>query len=178
MMLTRMQAFAGACCLFVPMALAAQDRGSMSSDQTFLKKASEGGMAEVQFGQLASQKAQSPKVKAFGEKMVTDHTMLNNNLKPFADKDGVPPPTSLSPEDQAEMDKLNGLSGADFDKEYVAFMMKDHDKDLAAFRREASTTQDSQLKMAVMHGEKVIDQHHKIIDRIGAQMGVTSASGM
>jgi putative membrane protein len=181
MKFNRVSAFAGVCCLFVPFAVGmahAQSDPTLDQDKTFLMKASEGGMAEVQLGQLAAQKAQSSKVKAFGKKMVTDHTMLNNKLKPFADQLGVPPPTSLSPEDQAELDKLNGLSGADFDKEYVAHMEADHDKDLQAFKQEASTTQDHKLKMAVMQGEKVIEQHHQIIDRIGSQMGVAPASGM
>jgi putative membrane protein len=175
-----MKAVAGSCCLFVPLALGvamAQSDPTMDQDKTFLMKASQGGMAEVQLGQLAAQKASSEKVKAFGQKMVTDHTMLNNQLKPFADKDGVPPPTSLSPEDQALLDKLSGLSGAEFDKEYVAAMEADHDKDLKDFQQEVATTQDPKLKMAVMKGEKVIEQHHKMIDKIGNQMGVAPASG-
>lgn len=178
MKFTRMQVLASACCLMMPLAMASAQAGSTEQDKAFLTDASAGGMAEVQFGQLASEKASSPKVKAFGEKMVTDHTMLNNKLKPFADKDGVPPPASLMPEDQAEYNKLEGLSGADFDKEYVAFMMKDHDKDLAAFKQEEASTKDAQLKAAVMKGEKVIAQHHRIIDKLGAQMNVTPASGM
>ena len=135
MKVSRMQMVAGACCLAVPLVLGAQ-AASMSQDATFLMKASQGGMSEIQMGQLASQKASSPKVKEFGQKMVTDHTMLNNDLKPFADKDGVAPPTGLAPDDQAELDKLQGLSGKDFDKEYVAYMMKDHEKDLADFKQE------------------------------------------
>ncbi len=176
-----MHAVAGSCCLFFPLALGvamAQSDPTMDQDKTFLTKASEGGMAEVQLGQLAAQKGNSQKVRAFGQKMVTDHTMLNNEFKPFADKDGVPPPTSLSPEDQALYDKLNGLSGADFDKAYVAHMEADHDKDLQAFKQEAAMTQDPQLKLAVIRGEKVIEQHHRIIDKIGTQMGVAPASGM
>jgi putative membrane protein len=125
---------------------------------------------------LASEKGKSPKVKAFGAKMVTDHTALNNDLKPFADKDGVPPPSGLSSEDQSELDKLNGLSGAEFDKEYVAFMMKDHKHDQEAFKEEVSSTQDAKLKMAVEHGLKVVDQHLAMIDKIGEKMGVQPAS--
>ncbi len=175
----RMQMLAVACCLTIPVSLAmAQSDATMSQDKTFLTNASAGGMAEVQFGQLAAQKASNPKVKAFGQKMVTDHTMLNNELKPFADKDGVAPPSALMPEDQAEYDKLNGLSGADFDKEYIAFMMKDHDKDLADFKKEEATTQDPELKMAVAKGEKVIAQHHRMVDRLGARMDVKPAAGM
>ena len=176
--MSRMQSMAAACCLMVPMAFTAAHAQSNDTDQdkTFLMKASQGGMAEIQLGQLASEKGQSAKVKAFGQKMVTDHTALNNNLKPFADKDGVPPPSGLSADDQAELDKLNGLSGADFDKEYVAYMMKDHKHDQEAFQQEISSTQDAQLKAAVQHGLKVVDQHLAMVDKMGSSMGVQAAS--
>ena len=144
-------------------------------DKTFLKEASQGGMSEVQFGQLAATKGSDEKVKAFGQKMVTDHTMLNNDLKPFADKAGVPPPAGLKPEDQAEFDKLNGLAGEAFDKEYVSFMMKDHEQDLKDFRSEVASTGDPELKAAVQRGERVIAQHHRMIGRIGASMGIGTA---
>jgi putative membrane protein len=143
-------------------------------DKHFLKAASEGGMAEIQLGQLASSKGDSAQVKAYGQRMVTDHTMLNNELKPFADKEGIAPPTVLNAADLAEFDKLNGLTGADFDKEYVAFMMKDHKKDLMDFRHEASMTSNQQLKMAVSKGEKVISEHKQMIDKIGATMSISA----
>jgi len=171
---TMIQALACTGCLMVPLAMAAQNDPTLSQDKTFLQKASQGGMAEIQLGQLASQKASNPKVKAFGQKMVTDHTMLNNELKPFADQDGLTPPTSLDPEDQSEYDKLNGLSGSDFDKEYISFMMKDHDKDLADFKKEVASTQDPKLKVTVEKAEKVIAQHHRLADRLGNSMGVTA----
>lgn len=147
---------------------------SSAMDKRFLEEASAGGMAEIQFGELASEKASSDKVKAYGQKMVTDHTSLNNQLKPFADKAGVVPPTDLKAEDKAEYDKLNGLSGQDFDREYVAFMMRDHKQDQTDFRREAAVTTNPQLKMAVQKGEKVISEHKQMIDKMGASMGVAT----
>ena len=152
----------------------ADSNAQMMKDKMFLKEASQGGMAEVQLGQLASEKAANPQVKAFGQKMVTDHTMLNNDLKPFADRMGVPPPADVKPGDKAEMDKLNGLSGADFDKEYIAYMMKDHQEDLKEFRKEAASAGDPELKAAVEKGEKVIAQHHRMVDKLGASLGVTA----
>jgi putative membrane protein len=178
MKMTKMQSLAVACCLMAPMAFTAAHAQTNDTDQDkhFLMEASQGGQAEIQMGQLASEKAQSPKVKAFGQKMVTDHTALNNDLKPFADKDGVPPPTSLSPDDQAELDKLQGLSGSEFDRQYVAYMLKDHQHDQMAFKQEIASTQDPQLKHAVEHGLKVIDQHLAIITKIAAKMNVQPAS--
>ncbi|HLH08429.1 MAG TPA: DUF4142 domain-containing protein [Terriglobales bacterium] len=52
------------------------------SDKAFVTKAAEGGLAEVELGQLAQQKAESQQVKDFGQRMVTDHTKANDQLKP------------------------------------------------------------------------------------------------
>ncbi len=148
-------------------ALTQQDK-----DKMFVRKASEGGLAEVQFGQLAVQKAQNPEVKAFGQKMVDDHTMLNDKMKPVAEQLGVTPASHLNKKDQAEYDKLSGLSGAAFDNEYISDMVADHRKDLRQFRQEAATAADPQLKETVAGGAKVIAQHNRMADHLAEEIGV------
>jgi len=141
-------------------------------DKMFLRKAAEGGMAEVQLGQLAADKASSPDVKSFGQKMVTDHTALNNNMKPIADSMGVPLPKKLNKQDQAEYDKLSALTGDDFDKEYLSFMVKDHHMDLREFRQEDAAAQDPTLKVAVDNGLKVIREHTMMVDKLAKDKGL------
>jgi putative membrane protein len=141
-------------------------------DKAFVRHASEGGLAEVQFGQLAAQKAQNPDVKAFGQKMVDDHSALNEKMKPIAQNLGVTPASKLNAKDAAEYNKLNSLSGDDFDKEYVADMVADHRKDLREFRHEEAVAADPQLKDAVAGGEKVIAEHNRMIDHLAQQIGV------
>src|SRR5581483_9505444 len=84
---------------------------SKSADSTFAMKAAQGGMAEVKMGQLAEQKASSPEVKQFAQRMVTDHTKANSELKQAAAQDNITLPTSLDSKDQATYDKLSKLSG-------------------------------------------------------------------
>jgi putative membrane protein len=150
----------------------AGDVGQTMKDKMFLRKAAQGGMAEVQFGQLATQKAGSDDVKAFGQKMVDDHTKLNQTMAPIADSMGVRVPKKLSKEDQAEYDKLNGLSGNDFDTEYLTAMVKDHHKDLREFRQEAASTTDPTLRDAVTSGEKVIREHTQMVDKLARDKGI------
>jgi putative membrane protein len=156
-----------------------QDSGTNASevsqtmkDKMFLRKAAEGGMAEVQFGQLAVQKAGGDDVKAFGQKMVDDHTALNNEMAAVADSMGVRAPKTINKMDQAEYDKLNGLSGGDFDTEYLTVMVKAHHKDLREFRTEGADTQDPTLKAAVEKGEKVIHEHTMMVDKLAREKGI------
>src|SRR5580698_8974286 len=112
----------------------AGDVGQIMKDKMFLRSAAEGGIAEVKFGQLAAKKGSSEDVRAFAQKMVDDHTQLNSEVARVADSMGVMLPKEMNKEDQAEYEKLNALSGNDFDIEYLTFMVKDHHKDLHAFR--------------------------------------------
>ena len=72
-----------------------------AADRQFIKKAAQGGLAEVQLGQLATEKADSPDVKQFGQKMVDDHGKANDQLKQVASNKGVTIPDKLNAKDAA-----------------------------------------------------------------------------
>jgi putative membrane protein len=150
----------------------AGDVGQIMQDKMFLRKAAEGGIAEVKLGQLAAQKGSSDDVKAFGQKMVDDHTKLNLEIAQVADSMGVMLPKSMYKEDQAEYDKLNALSGNDFDIEYLTFMVKDHHKDLHEFRIEAASPTDAALHNEVVKAQSVIHEHTVMVDKLARAKGI------
>ena len=149
-------------------------QGSMA-DKMFAKKALQGGMAEVQLGQLATQNGGSDDVKQFGQKMVDDHTRLGDQLKPIAAQMGINAPAKLSAKDQALMTKLQGESGKQFDDTYIKAMVKDHHKDLMQFRKEAQTGQDPALKATAAKGEQVIQEHLKMAEQLATAHHVMTA---
>jgi putative membrane protein len=108
--------------------------------EKFIKEAATGGMAEVQLGSLAEQKASRDDVKAFGKRMVTDHTKVNDDLKSLASQKNVTVPSDLDAKHKAVYDRLSKLSGTQFDRAYVDEMLKDHREDVAAFKREARSS--------------------------------------
>src|SRR5205823_1520372 len=116
------------------------------SDKDFLNKASQGGEAEVELGQLAADKASDPKVKDFGQRMVTDHGQANQKLQQIAQQSGVTPPTGLDPKDQSLKDRLSKLSGKQFDRVYMQNMVKDHQQDISDFQKEAQNGGSSAVK--------------------------------
>lgn len=141
-------------------------------DQAFVRKALEGGAAEVQLGQLAPQKSQSDDVKQFGQKMVQDHTQLGDQMKPIAQQSGVKEPKDLSKKDKQLMAKLESLSGSQFDEIYIQAMVKDHKQDLKEFSNEAQTTQDPNLKQAAQQGAGIVSQHLQMIQQIAQSHNV------
>jgi putative membrane protein len=139
-------------------------------DKQFLSTAAQSDMNEIKLSQLAETKASSPQVKAFAKKMVTDHTKLETQMKPFATKWSLTPPAGLDPDHQAVYDRLSGLSGPDFDKAYMTGMAQDHHKALDAFTTEAQSTQDAQFKAAVLKGKTVVAGHTTMADNLQSKM--------
>jgi putative membrane protein len=135
-------------------------------DKIFVRQALEGGMAEVQLGQLAAQKASSPDVKQFGQQMVEDHTKLGNAMSQVAQQVGVKPPTSLSKKDKELMAKLQSLSGPQFDEAYIQAMVKDHKKDESNFKLEAQQSQIPSVKQVAQQAEPMIASHLQMIQQI------------
>ena len=120
--------------------------GMTMSDEHFLKKAAQGGMAEVELGQLAVQKASSDQVKQFGQRMVDDHTKANDELKQVAEQEHVKLPTQPNAKDKATKERLEKLSGKDFDQAYMSDMVKYHKKDVAEFEHASKNAKDQAVK--------------------------------
>ncbi|HTU44034.1 MAG TPA: DUF4142 domain-containing protein [Bryobacteraceae bacterium] len=142
-----------------------------SSDTRFAMKAAQGGVAEVQLGQLAAQKASNPEVKAFGQQMVEDHGKADDQLKSVAAHENMTLPTTPDSKDQALYNKLQNLSGADFDKLYVKSMVKDHQEDVKEFQKEADKGKDPQIKNFAAQTLPVLQQHLSKIQSIESNMG-------
>ena len=144
-------------------------------DKQFLMMASQGDLTEITLSKLALTKTSNPQVKAYAQGMITDHDKLETNMKPFADQMGVPPAAELSAEHQQLLDQLQGLSGADFDKQYMSDMDTSHHATLDAFKSELSTTTNAPLKATVAKGEKVVAQHTMMADRLSKKLGGATA---
>lgn len=147
-----------------------------TSKRTFVRRAAEGGLAEVQLGELAQQKAESPQVKEFGQRMVTDHTKANDQLKQVAEKEGITVPEKLSAKDEATKARLEKLSGAQFDRAYMATMVRDHTQDVSEFRTQANAEKDSAVKNFAAETLPTLQDHLKEAKSIDHQVAGTAST--
>lgn len=99
----------------------------------FVARASEAGMAEVEKGKLAAQKASAPEVRAYGQRMVTDHTRSGGELDQIASRKGLAPTRTLGPKHSKALEELRGKSGAQFDAAFGQQMVADHEEAVALF---------------------------------------------
>jgi putative membrane protein len=125
----------------------------------FLATAAQSDVNEIKLSELAEQKASNPAVRAFATKMVAEHKKMSASMKPFAHSWGLSAPTDLDDGHKPDYAKLNGLSGADFDKEYMDLMVSDHSKALDLFTDEAKDTKDAKFRAAVVKGKTMVAAH-------------------
>jgi putative membrane protein len=130
-----------------------------AADKTFATKAAAGGIAQVELGHMAEQKAASPRVKQFGQRMVNDHSQANQELQQIARQQNLDLPTQPDSKDRTTEQRLGGMNGAAFDSAYARDMVNDHQQDIAAFRKEADSGTDPALKGFAQKYLPVLQQH-------------------
>jgi len=107
------------------------------ADQSFLKEAVEGDLAEVNMGKLAQQNGTTEDVKQFGEMLQTDHGQHLQKAQAMAQQMGVTPPTAPNARQKALYERLSKEHGARFDKAFAQAMVRDHKQDIARYEKEA-----------------------------------------
>ena len=142
-----------------------------ASEKMFIKKAADGGMTEVELGKLAAEKGGSSDVKDFGNQMVKDHSKINDDLKEVAGKMNVTVPGKLSAKHHATIEKMSGMSGADFDKAYVPAMVKDHEMDIAEFERADKMVKNPDLKKFIEDSIPMMKDHLEKIKKFDQAKG-------
>lgn len=129
-----------------------------SADKAFIKDAAEGGMMEVAMGRVAEKNASNSEVKNFGARMVKDHSKANEDLKAIAKEENVEWPA------EKEAGKWKS------DKDYMDAMVKDHEKDLAEFEKEAKNGSDPNVKSFADKTAKTVRGHLEMAKEIDAKL--------
>lgn len=118
-----------------------------SADAKFVKQEAAAGMAVVKVAELGAQKATRPEVKAFAQRLVTDHSTANEELTKLAEVKGVELSASMEPKHAESFQKLEKTETADFDKEFLKVAVSGHKKCINNFEDAAKDAKDSDVKM-------------------------------
>jgi putative membrane protein len=137
----------------------------------FAPTAAQGGMAEVELGRLAMQRAGDDSVKEFGQRMVVDHSRANQELKLVAAKKNLSLPGELTSDQKSELDRLSKLSGAEFDKEYMAAMVEDHETDVKEFQTQANNGTDPDIKAFAAKALPTLQGHLQMARDVAKKVG-------
>ncbi len=144
--------------------------GASADDSAFAAKAAQAGNAEVAEGEMAKTKATDPRVKEFAATMVKDHSAAGAELKDAASKSGITLPAGVSVEEKAAAERLGTFSGKEFDRNYMALMVKDHKAAVELFGKEAKTGEDARLKAFAEKTLPTIQMHLEMAERLASEI--------
>jgi putative membrane protein len=140
-------------------------------ERNFIQDQLRDGMKEIQLGQLASQRGQHAAVKEFGTMMVEDHTKAGAELKQIASQVNVEVETDESREEAREsVEKLTDLRGAEFDRDYIDMMVKDHQEAAEALEEQAQNAEHPDVKQWAASKLPRIKQHLEQAQQIQNQL--------
>lgn len=125
----------------------------------FLMDAYRDGLSEIALSQLALQKAANNDVKRFAQRMIGDHTRLNNDIGQLAQSKNIALPIDVSAEQTAQAERLAALSGDEFDRAYMAINVAVHEKAVTAARQQARQGNDADVRMLASTSLPLLETH-------------------
>ena len=155
-------------CLWLGRA-AAQDRGKADTDRDFVMKASAAGLAEVNLGSMAAKQATNADVKKFGQNVVADHNKVNRELLRIADRKRFTPARAMDDTHRQLANRLAQLRGADFDRQFMGQIVKDHKEAIALFENEAKNGNDKDLKEFASKTLPALREHLKMAESLDSK---------
>jgi putative membrane protein len=150
-------------------------KGELSrGDTRFLEHVARDSQAEIELGRLAAERGGSDAVKQFGDRMVKDHSQAANELKQLAQQKGITLSEQADRKHSRAVDRLSKLSGAEFDRAFVKDMVKDHEKAVSSFRREAQRAKDADVKQWASKTLPTLEDHLKSAQSLQATVAAKS----
>jgi putative membrane protein len=143
----------------------------LRQDTKFILQAASSNLLEIRLGQLAQSKATNPAVKQFGQQMVADHSNLENQLTASISKTATKFQPNINKQHQQEVDRLEKLSGAEFDRSYMTSMIQHHQEDVSTFQSQQVHSEEA--RQIVARSLPVVQQHLTMATQIGGQVGAT-----
>jgi len=149
-------------------------QGNISADMGFVREAASGNLMEIQLGQLAQNKASNPAVKQFAQRMVADHNNLQNQLTSVASSGGQNFTPTMDSRHQNQINRLQNLSGAEFDRNYMSLMIRAHQRDVNNFQTQSQSANSAQVRTLAINSLPVLQQHLSLAQQVGSQVGADS----
>ena len=133
--------------------------GDKAKDSTFVQKASEGNLGEIEISKMVAKQTTNAKVREFANKLAEGHTKANQELSGIANKLNITVANEISKHCREMKEKLSKSSGADLDREFIAAQVKGHEEALQMYKDQAKNGQNADLKAFANKVVPTIEEH-------------------
>jgi len=146
------------------------------NDSLFAAAAAAGGLTEVEISQIGVQRATDPELKQFSQRMIDEHTRMNQELMTLAAQKQVALPRTLDPRAQFCAQSLAGLSGEEFDRCYAKAQLVAHLDSVETFEAEAQRGMDADMRALASKSLPHIKEHLNMIKPIAMRFDKDKSS--
>jgi putative membrane protein len=159
-----------------PTTTSQSSQGDIRADAAFIREAASSNLMEVQLGQTAQTKASNNAVKQLAQRMVNDHTSMENQLASLAASNGLALKQTLTSEHEAHVKWIGNLSGQSFDSAYMNLMVQAHEEDIANFQTQSRSARSAQVRTLATNSLPVLMQHLRLAQQVRVQIGMDSTT--
>lgn len=128
--------------------------------EDFVTEAASSDMFEIESSKLAAERG-DPAIKTFAQQMITDHTKTSTELKQLVESGKVKAnvPTAMTSNYQSMLDKLKGLQGDEFNKQYRSDQEDVHEDAVDLFKRYGEEGENADLKAWAAQTRPALEHH-------------------
>jgi putative membrane protein len=116
------------------------------TDQEFIARAISCEVAEVKFAERALKQSSNEDVKKLAQKVIEQHMKMRDMLLEKAKDMKVAVVEGFEKSHRDTFEKLAKLEGKDFDREYLRYLVEDHEKGMKMYEKWAKDARDATLR--------------------------------
>lgn len=133
------------------------------NDQKLMMEVAMGGMMQLEMSRVAVQRATNEEARILAQSEVEEQTGVSAKLSEIASAKGMPMPMAMNSKVQSMVAKMQGMSGADFDRFYVRESgVKGHEKLEKTMTKVQSKASDPAMTNLAAATMPVIRMHQQV----------------
>lgn len=146
-------------CLLGAVVFAQPVRALTRPDAAFTREAAEGNLAQIAYGRLALERSNREGVRALAERLISDHQLLNDELKALLEGSSFRFPVELGPAAREHLATLRAASETAFDAAFVEHVVKTHERSVELFKSQLRSAQLPSLRDFAKAALPVLEAH-------------------
>jgi len=161
--------------------LRAQGNANLAGDADIIREVTGSNLLEVRLGELTRKKTSHADVRAFGDRMITDHSnmyqqwdVVYQQWTAEVGQTGKITP-GLGQMQAEELKRMEKVSATEFDREYMATMIRHHQENVRYFQNAAKSARSTQVRELLANGLPVLQQHLSLALQVGRWVGAAPA---
>jgi putative membrane protein len=136
----------------------------------FTKSVAKTDLLEIALANLVLAQGETPAVKDFAKRMLTNHTAIQVIVAKVAADTQVELPTALDADDEATVARFAAMNGVALDKAYMAFLAEQHPKTLASYRWQYDNCKDAVVKAFIGGTMPIVGTQQRTAESLNAEV--------